>query len=117
MTKQEEIREGIAKIVDGALARETLIVLDFDAEKVKGLKDWTPARQEAHYALRESTITGILSYLHSQGVVIKVEGELPTDKNFYGVAKDNMLAGCYYHGQIDMKEAGYVAVEPIIKEG
>jgi len=88
LTKQEEIRKGIETIIS----------------------------DQGYYFPWGKTAQEILAYLHSQGVVIKVEKELPSDKNLYGVAKDNMAAGCYYHGQIDMKEAGYVAVEPIIKE-
>lgn len=64
----------------------------------------------------------ILSYLHSQGVVIKVDRELPEIKPFIRnewTAHDTQDE-CYQNGQAYMlmrlKEAGYVAVEPLIKE-
>jgi len=97
MTKQEEIREGIKQIY-------LLPIPDFGRRISTG-------EEIANYCADR-----ILQYLHSQGIVIKVEGKLPTDKNLYGVAKDNLAAGCYCHGQIDMKEDGYEAVMPLINE-
>ena len=49
----------------------------------------------------------ILRYLHSQGVVIKVDKELPLSDYYF---EDE----AYETGQDDMLKAGYVAVEPII---
>ena len=56
----------------------------------------------------------ILSYLHSQGVVIKVDRELPQiTPAEYPVVPEAIVA---QRTQQDMLEAGYVAVEPIIEE-
>lgn len=55
----------------------------------------------------------ILSYLHSQGVVIKVDKELPIAalhvKAFIGDNQMELLGGV-------LDKAGFVATEPLIKE-
>ena len=68
----------------------------------------------------------ILSYLHSQGVVIKVARELPFpgEKMFarlnYQIDPMSPVRGsvieAYRLAQQDMGEIGYVAVESLIKE-
>ena len=70
MTKQEEIKSGISEIA------------------------------EEYWYSSLMVTRKVLEYLHSQGVVIKVDKEMP-------------------HGTIhcDMLKAGYVPVEPLIKEG
>lgn len=88
----KEIREGIAQL----------------------LFDWLDCRVEDaadNYAVSDK----ILSYLHSQGVVIKVDRELPLpefENSAVGVDRFNL--------QLQMRrkisEAGCVAVEPIIEE-
>ena len=79
MTKQEEIREGFEDWLMGSQHRE------WDAKTLSGMA---------------------LEYLHSQGVVLKVDRELPED---------------WYNDFLDKKriekvfeQAGYVAVEPLI---
>lgn len=47
----------------------------------------------------------------SQGVVIKVDRELPESQH---TVKGEHEHGYYEYGQEDMLEAGYVAVEPLI---
>jgi len=88
MTKQEEIREGIAIILESAGAS----------------KKWT---------------LNILEFLRSQGVVIKVDRELP-DKNANNTWYDDDLGEAgkigWELGVEDMLKAGYVAIEPLIKE-
>jgi len=95
MTKQEEIREGIINILEPYAFSGTITSSDgyyFFCDKA------------------DDVITAILSYLHSQGVVIKVERELPP--NPY-IGMDD-FAFIYQAAQKDM--AGYVAVVPLIKE-
>ncbi len=70
MNKQEEIREGVARNIAGPLL------------------DWELTLKIADQ---------VLQYLHSQGVVIKVEREI-------------------YEGYQEAVRAGYVAVEPLIEE-
>jgi hypothetical protein len=84
MNKQEEVREG----VEGILGVLYNFHLDGDA-----------------YASQ------ILDYLHSQGVVVKVDGELYPNRY---MTRDTRYA--YEDAQRDMLEVGYVAVEPLIEE-
>ena len=63
----------------------------------------------------------ILSYLHSQGAVIKVGGELPQNPHelhkrgtYYYEIPDLTIFNVYNQAQQDMLNAGYVAVEPLI---
>ncbi len=91
MTKQEEIREGIFRII-----------LD---------NCWTSESEEASIfgaALR------IVDYLHSQGVMLKRESELPDNVCENDDGRD--LTTGYKLAQEDMLEAGYVAVKPLIEE-
>ena len=99
MTKQEEIREGMHLILcDG----EPNIIGE-PCPHCKHAKE-------------------LLDYLHSQGVVIKVDRELPT--NFYHVAEGGdfeqqakrreFIAG--ERMKVCMTNAGYAAVEPLVKE-
>ena len=84
MATREEIRENLLTIISG----------------VKG--KLTP----------ENAVRFVLSYLHSQGVVIKVERELPKIVlPVEGTGEEIFLTetiGGYY------KRHGYVAVEPLI---
>lgn len=100
MTKQEEIR------------RELYI------RSLKYFKDF----QDALYNGGESCPTQclvdeLLEYLHSKGVVIKVERELPpsmaNEVDWSG--KVNWQAG-YDHAEARYRLAGYEAVEPLVKE-
>ena len=95
MTKQEKIREGLERtIVDERL------ILGYSGKLA----------------------SKILSYLHSQGVVIEVERELPE----YPYPLVTQIAGemeiidtwhkIYNEAQSDMLKAGYVAVVPIKEE-
>ncbi len=62
MTKQEKIREGIAEIVRDC-----------------GIRRFQKEKPYAMHELLTDCADAVLSYLHSQGVVIKVEGELPIE--------------------------------------
>lgn len=57
----EGLREWAENIVDGALTSEVIIVLNLDREKIKAIKDWSDNQIKANYALRENTITQILT--------------------------------------------------------
>ena len=110
MTKQEKIREGVASLTRDRFKQP--------AENA-GL-DWD--ENFNHYLASD-----ILSYLHSQGVVIKVDRELPEigiisgqyvseiDKSDrYWFERPQLAA--YRKSQQDMLGAGYAAVEPLIEE-
>ena len=82
MTKQEEIREGIAEDIYCATGNE---------------KEWCLRFTEQ-----------LFRYLHSQGVVIKVDRG--SDDIQLPILKET------WEGMVeDMKELGYVAVEPLMK--
>jgi len=56
----------------------------------------------------DGLITRLLTKQASQGVALKVEGELPEDIN-------TMQVGGYLNAQYDMKEAGYTLTAPLVK--
>ncbi len=110
--KREEIREGIR-----------LILSDYKPEE--SMPDYA-ALGDGHRIgqNRFRIVDAILRYLHSQGVVIKVERELP----YYCVCENEFEAvtmpepskndfshsnGCHLYNQ--GLKASYVAVEPLIK--
>ncbi len=82
MTKQEEIREGIL--------------------------NWLLCSTNLSQCKASSGADSILRKLHSQGVVIKVDRELPKVCN-----KLNPIARA--DEQQDMLKAGYIAVEPLVE--
>ena len=82
-TKQEEIREGVKRLVEWAV--ET-------SKPDRAIKD-------------------IIQYLHSQGVVLKVERKLP--KNDW---TNEDMKRAWDIAQKFMLKAGYVAVEPLFEE-
>jgi hypothetical protein len=111
MTKQEEIREGIALRLYEASVKWT------------GL-DTYPQWDETYDAIRDDwrrQADGYLSYLHSQGVVIKTGGiqeiirgaadPIAYKADNIGISWERS-APCYKL----FKDAGYVAVEPLISE-
>jgi len=106
MTKQEEIRTEIK-----AYLAEAMDGIEFTEDDEKGLDVMTE---------------NLLEYLHSQGVAIKMDRELPyaTEETVFGrltwpVELMDPAHGTYIEvyrlAQQDMGEAGYVAVEPLIK--
>lgn len=93
MIKQEEIREGIAIQSYGTHVGEV------DNRK--------------HYELADK----VIQFLHSQGVVLKVEGELPEMKDIIlGATWEEQRNVSYSQSQQDMLKAGYEATEPLIEE-
>jgi len=87
MTKQEEIREGIA--------REYMAATGMEYREGDGK--------------RSIFVDQILAYLHSQGCVLKVERELPSYRNAVNKSYND-----YMLGQEDMLKAGFGAFEPLI---
>jgi len=109
MSKQEEIREGIAKRhCEGCLPEEQC------SEKRVGKK--CPEYYE--------TADEELGWLHSQGVVIKVERELPLnpfanqlinkDEQTAYYYWNQSLSASYLEGQEDMLKTGYVATKSLL---
>ena len=94
MAKQEEIREGMDWV--SALAR---IIIES-----------TLVPPETPYWLIVKLARDILKYQTSKGMVIKVDKELPTCAywSYRDIATDPKV--------VAMLKAGYVAVEPLIKE-
>jgi len=107
MTKQERIREGIdmKSPIPQALNRVFLELLrDYEAYKLG-------QEGEVLDTYIAKAITNAIYELHSQGVVKKVEKELP----------DCLMAGQISYDRQTYKDmlikAGFVAVEPLIEEG
>jgi hypothetical protein len=95
-TKQEEIREGIAKFICGGL---------------------DPLKRAVPSELSYRKSDNILTYLKSQGCVLKVVKELPDNKAARKQLESELFKGetnWYYKGQLDMLEAGYTAYEELI---
>ena len=109
MTKQEEVREGIIK---------NLNEFRWELQKPNVL-----INTDTLVMLQGAFADKILKDESSQGVVLKVERELP--KNPYpelekGMGRNRHYARVRHHsyteGQKGMLKAGFVAVEPLIKE-
>ena len=101
MTKQEEIREGFARFLfELSEHDEWYCAKNYDDVKDKGFWLWFANEH--------------LKYLHSQGVVIRVNGKLPlAPKPIFGAGYNAIKI--YDLAQKDMTKAGYVAVEPLVK--
>lgn len=84
MTKQNEIREGVADLI-------------FEITHCRN--------GEAEYCGNR-----IFGYLYSQDMVLRVDGELPDTAIFKG---DNMVRHTIDTAQKNMLKAGYVLVEPL----
>ncbi len=91
MATREDIREGLAK----ALYEREFSKDYWDTRMSNGDKVQWFAKADCG-----------IQYLHSQGVVIKVDRKLPD----HGV----LQTGNYRAGQRSMIDAGYIAVEPLI---
>ncbi len=126
-TKQEEIREGIAK-------RKLEIVTRCESRLIKSLPvktqkkiDYTPFTWDTiddglkEFWLREADME--MREMDAQGVGIKAERELPEDKDntktrliYNGVLqRQTDFDTGYFTAKQDMLKAGYVAVEPLIE--
>ena len=112
MSKQEKIGEGIAHLIADACYRY------FD-ERIK-------ANSETDYYMNFNALLeakDFLNYLHENDVVIKV-GEISDDlaqTASQGETRSAYGVGLSWERNVDLfrafKEAGYVAVEKLIKEG
>lgn len=102
-TKQEEIREGMARFLakfDG---------YDWDDLEVTGKDPILNLGTKQDYLLRAEKL---LDYENSQGVVIKVEKELPDNEAWHRIERE---FEAYCAGKNELIGAGYVAVEPLLK--
>lgn len=105
MTKQEKVREESHKIID----EEICTSINGEA--------WIP----------DSGIDRLFNYLHSQDVVFKVDRELPEHPikvtTYLGLTEEEantrqLESDCFMQViQDEMLKVGYVATEPLIKEG
>ena len=94
-TKQEEIREGIEEALDYC-------------------------EPNGHCDLKsceECRTDNMLKVLHSKGLVIKVDRKLPTIDTTTDSYPVPCNETCHKSEQENMLKAGYVAVEPLVKEG
>ena len=93
MDKQEEIREGIKRVIGDYFPLEHI---NCDASCT------TKYMEEENL---EQSAQEIMGYLHSQGVVVRV------DKVLYDIGIE------YYNENVaKMLKAGYVTVEPLVEE-
>ena len=88
MTRQEEVRDGMLQIVSEYGFRVLM------SEGKTKPANWTDK---------------LLFYLHSEGVVIKADRELPEDM------WASPMNSVEHDAQQDMLRAGYVAVEPLVR--
>ena len=95
MATREEIREEIDKILTESVWRH----------------------RDGESFMPRVTTELIIQYLHDNDVVIRVAGELPdcaSDCNVYATECAECDYGYSYRkAQVEMKEAGYVVVEPL----
>ena len=96
MTKQEEIREWLAQ-----RHCENCMTDEQCREKRGG------GRCKEYYESPDEELT----YLHSKGVVLKVESDLPSP--FYGTPSTGYTVGQY---RMQLEEMGYRATHPLIEK-
>ncbi len=103
MATREEIREGVIDGVESIFLNNELRP---PIEEGK-MREWLGREVDLH----------IINHLHSQGVVIKVrDGELPSFSDFIGSENDDVIKQVLSAVEFRYKEAGFTAVEPLIKE-
>ncbi|GAG85094.1 unnamed protein product, partial [marine sediment metagenome] len=113
MTKQEEIRKGIARAI--CVFRDEPKECKV-CEETGGCPQWGDVQENTER---------VIQYLHSQDVVIKVERELPKNPiritDSFGLTEGEVNArqlgnDCFVETiQDDMLMAGFGAFEPLIK--
>ena len=98
MPTREEIREGIVKRLD---------------EVFLGLDHWDCSEECGHKVSliqwRDEIADELLAQLHSQGVVIKVDRDIWDEDRLLTMEEAQIYS--------DILKAGYVATEPLRKEG
>ena len=102
MTKQEEIKKAIDDYTDNRCLYPDRVCNAFGS-------GYCPSQDETYLCLIEK--------LTEKGIVIKVERELPGNAYGKGKYKSILLPmEAFAEGQSSLLKAGYVAVEPLIKE-
>ncbi len=130
MNKQEKIREGIAERIHLERCGWSLNISEkeeLSEDRIERWKKYWVEYSELPEEVKEQDriwADGLLSYLHSQGVVIKVDRELPTPADPSGKTRMTDAYFChwadrevYVKGQQDMIKAGYEAFESLIEGG
>ena len=101
MTKQEEVREGIARFIAEQLGEDWGMLPDIATRKHYLIVDKEQYRRKADR---------LIIFLHDEGVAIKVDRELPdTFSSTYEEAESKRAT------QQDMLKAGYSAWKPLIE--
>ena len=109
MTRREEIREGVAKNIFLKQRTSDDYIYRRPCWEELGASAKKPFYKEAD---------GISRFLHSQGVVIKVDRELPEYLQASWVKiEDDIFTELEWNTQKALDKAGYVAVESLIEEG
>ena len=103
MTKQEEIREGIAEII----AHEH----GFEWEDLP--------KDSVHRAFYLAVASVVIKYENSQGVVIKVDKEATSNliNDLWDAVVGTELVECRLLAKKALNKAGWVATKPLIEEG
>ena len=108
MTKQEEIREGIEKVICSCCD---------DVEDWEAGQTLTEAQEHCHKRAICAYCTGLrdalLEYENSQGMVLQVERKLPFPMCTVRMNDPRYQDGAMIHAQKLMLEAGFRAVAPI----
>ena len=99
MSTREEIRKGIEEL---------------SHRYIKGYIKPMPPMD--YFNLLQNLRKAILGELHKQGVVIKVERDLPENPYNEDSIKDDLWLGAEDYKDI-IENAGYTLVEPLIEEG
>jgi len=103
---REEIKEGLRKILP-KYARRVDEIADLGLTHSETRAEWG--------ALLEETIKGIQEMEASNGVVLKVEGELPTALNEYWSPSSSEYHA-FQKAVESMLEAGYTKTIPLVEE-
>ncbi len=93
MSKQEEIERGLLS-------------------KIKSIRNWRH-RPDIDPLSAEDDVGDILKYLHSEGVVLKVERKLPFVSSNFELSQHGVYAKI---GNEALSEQGYAATEPLIEK-
>ena len=98
MTKREEIREGIIRLMSECYSR--------------GISG-----RESPVFKPQKFLKELIPYLHSAGCVLKVERELPNvPQAEIAPMYDKVFREGINAGQYNMRKAGYVAVESLVEK-
>ena len=104
MTRQEAVREGIKYACRCGNCQDGYVM--YQDKKIRKCYQC--------YKGYKLDVDAIIKYLHSQDVVLKVGRKLPEVETYCQLARAECIPKLAV--QSKMIEAGYVAVEPLIKE-